>query len=62
MHPTSATLGNGTYMYAASYDNDLHLSNVSESLTSGGTTLFGSTRTYDAVGNVASVATTLEMP
>ena len=59
MHPTSATVGNGTYSYSASYDSDLRLSSVSESLSSGGTALFGSTRTYDAVGNVATVATTL---
>jgi hypothetical protein len=42
-----------------SYDNDLRLSNMSLAATSGGTTLYATSRGYDAVGNLASVSTTL---
>jgi RHS repeat-associated protein len=55
--PTGANVVNSTYTYSASYDADLRLTALS--LTQGATTKFSATRTYDAVGNVASVNTTL---
>lgn len=55
--PTAATMANGTYSYSANYDNDLRLSSMS--IATGGTTLFGTTRSYDAAGNTTSAATQL---
>jgi hypothetical protein len=58
-HLTSATLANGTYSYSASYDTDLRLTSMSLSNMALGTTLFGSSRSYDADSNVTAVTTTL---
>ncbi len=58
-HMTAANLGNGTYSLSASYDNDLRLTSMSLLNVSLGTTLFSSSRGYDAAGNVTSVNTTL---
>jgi RHS repeat-associated protein len=58
-HITSANLANGAYSYSASYDNDLRLTSMSLLNVSLGTTLFSSSRGYDAVGNVTSVNTML---
>jgi hypothetical protein len=55
--PTGASVGNGTYTYSASYDNDLRL--ASSSLTYGSTTDSATSRSYDAVGNVASLTDTV---
>lgn len=55
----SASVGNGTYSYSASYDADLRLTSLTESLAGGGATQFGSVRTYDGAGNVVGVQTTL---
>ncbi len=57
MQPTSASIANGTYTYTASFDADLRL--VTDSLTSGASTLYSATRGYDAVGNVISEDTQL---
>jgi RHS repeat-associated protein len=56
--PTSATLNGGTYTYTAAFDNALRLTTLT--IQQGSTTRFNSTRTYDNVGNVATVATTLQ--
>ncbi len=57
--PTGASVAGGTYTYSASYDLDLRLSSLSLVNASTSTTLFSSSRGYDAVGNVTSVNTTL---
>ena len=57
--PTAASLDNVVYDYGATFDGDLHLTSTTLKNHSLGTTLFGSTRSYDAVGNVSTVATTL---
>jgi RHS repeat-associated core domain len=57
--PSSALVGNGVYQWNLNYDS---LSNPTEQKVqkvSGGATLFDQTRTYDAVGNVSTVNTTL---
>ncbi len=56
---TGASQGNGTYTYAASYDNDGRQTNSHLTRTSDSLTMFRSARTYDAVGNVTGVNTTL---
>ncbi len=58
-HPTAANVGNGTYSYSASYDNDLRLATVSLSVVSTGTTDYATSRSYDAAGNVTNVNSTL---
>jgi len=58
-HPTGASVGNGTYTDAATYDADLRLTSETLTNTSLGTTLYQSVRGYDAVSNVTSVDTTL---
>jgi RHS repeat-associated protein len=58
-HITSASVGGGTYNYAASYDADVRLSSLSLTRTSDHTLLFSSQRGYDGVGNVTGVLTTL---
>ena len=56
---TGATVGNGMYSYAASFDTDFRPLSSTTTLASSGATLFSSARTYDAAGNVTSVSTTL---
>lgn len=56
---TSATIGNGLYHTAASYDADLRLASATTTLASSGAVLFGSSRTYDVLGNVTSTTTSL---
>ncbi len=56
---TGASEGNGTYTYAASYDNDGRQTNSHLTRTSDSATIFRSARTYDATGNVTGVTTTL---
>ncbi len=55
--PTSANVANATYSYSAGYDSDLRLTSLS--LVHGASTTYSSTRTYDAMGNVTGVNTTL---
>lgn len=57
MTPTSASLGNGTYTYTASFDADLRL--TTDSLSTASATLYSATRGYDAVGSVVSENTQL---
>jgi YD repeat-containing protein len=57
--PTGATIGGGVYSFAASFDALDRLTARSLSRVSPAATLFSSARGYDAVGNVASVTTTL---
>ena len=57
--PTGANVANGAYTYSASYDASLRPTNFQLVLSSLQTVLFSSSRTYDAVGNVTSVNTTL---
>jgi RHS repeat-associated protein len=54
--PTGANLG-GVYTFSAGYDLDLRLTN--RTITSSATT-FATSPGYDAVGNVTSVATTIQ--
>jgi YD repeat-containing protein len=54
--PSGATVGSGTYVYAASHDNAGRLT-ATALRTSGGQGLFRSAPSYDAVGNVTSVST-----
>ncbi len=56
---TSASLGNGVYTYTASFDLLARPTAVKLSLASDGSTLFASQPSYDAVGNVSGVTTTL---
>ena len=56
---TGASLGNGTYTYAAGYDATLRLTSASLTRTSDSTVLFQTQPSYDAVGNVVGVGTTL---
>ena len=57
--PAGASVGNGVYTTSASFDLDARLSSLSMVTTSTHATDFASSRTYDAVGNVQIVATTL---
>jgi RHS repeat-associated protein len=57
--PTGATVANGVYTYSASYDGDLRPTESKLVLNSSQSVLFDSSRTYDAVGNVIRVNTTL---
>ncbi len=57
--PTSATVGNNTYQWAFGYDLDLRLSDTNVTLVSNNNLLFDQTRTYDAIGNVATANTTV---
>src|SRR5262249_16219441 len=56
---TGASEGNGTYAFAASYDGDGRQTTSQLTRTSDGATLFRSARTYDAMGNVTGVTTTV---
>jgi RHS repeat-associated protein len=56
---TGASLGNNTYHYSATYDALLRLANVQLTRQSDGATLFAENRTFDAAGNLTTLATTL---
>src|SRR5581483_2241484 len=56
---TGGTEGSGSTSYAASYDNDGRVTSAQLIRTSDSAILFNSARTYDAQGNVITVATTL---
>jgi len=56
-NPTYARIANNADYYIATFDNDLRL--TSDSLTSGSTTLYSTSRGYDGVGNVVSENTAL---
>jgi RHS repeat-associated protein len=49
---TSASLGGGTYAYAATYDQNLQLTDTTLTRTSDSTLLFEASRSYDPAGNV----------
>ncbi len=56
---TGGSMANGTYNLTASYDNNLRLSSMALTNAGTGTTLLSTSRSYDAVGNVTAVNTTL---
>ncbi|MGE5335682.1 MAG: RHS repeat-associated core domain-containing protein, partial [Nitrososphaerota archaeon] len=56
---TGATLGNGTYTFAAGFDLLARATDLKYTARTSGTTLFESQPGYDAAGNVSGVATTL---
>jgi RHS repeat-associated protein len=56
---TGASLGGGTYTYAATYDLLLRLIDSKVTRTSNNATLFEQAVTYDAAGNVSHLTTTL---
>lgn len=58
-HITNMLVGGGMYTYNAAYDANQRLTSASMSLTSSGATLFQTQPSYDGVGNVTSVQTTL---
>ena len=57
--PSSAQVANGTYQWNLNYDSLFNPIEQKVQKVSGSTTLFDQTRTYDAVGNVSTVNTTL---
>jgi RHS repeat-associated protein len=56
---TGASLGGGTYSYAATYDALARATDTKLSRASDGVTLFEQTRTLDAAGNTTASGTTL---
>lgn len=56
---TGATLGGGTYAYAAAYDALMHPTDLKVTRTSDAATLFEQARTFDAAANVTNITTTL---
>jgi RHS repeat-associated protein len=56
---TSATMGNGVYLFTASYDLLLRLTDMKSARASDGATLFEEALSYDAASNITSITTTL---
>jgi RHS repeat-associated protein len=56
---TGASLGRGTYAYAASYDALLRATDLKLTRTSDGVTLFEEARSFDGAGNITTETTTL---
>ncbi len=57
--PTSASVDNGTYSWNMSYDTLLRPTETSVQQVSNGSTLFDQKLSFDAVGNVTAINTTL---
>ena len=56
---TGASVNGGTYTYSAGFDLLDRTTDLKVTKTSGGSTLFDQSRTFDAAGNVATTSTTL---
>jgi YD repeat-containing protein len=56
---SSMSLGNGTYIYSASYDTGQRLTSAGLTTTSSGTQLYQTQPTYDAVSNIVGVQTSV---